>query len=74
METSSAEMRHFEQALRVDRPSSAPSFAITSSLPATQGQRSKDRETRARMLIAGLVVLKIFLLAIYSAQLVSLLS
>jgi hypothetical protein len=35
-------MRHFEQALRVDRPPSALSFATSSFLPATQGQRSKD--------------------------------
>jgi hypothetical protein len=34
--------RHFEQALRVDRPPSALSFATQDSLPATQGQRSKD--------------------------------
>ena len=33
-------MRHFEQALRVDRPPSALSFATSSFLPATQGQRS----------------------------------
>ncbi len=32
--------RHFEQALRVDRPPTALGFATTSSLPATQGQRS----------------------------------
>ena len=31
----------FEQALRVDRPPSALVFATSSSLPATQGQRSK---------------------------------
>jgi hypothetical protein len=37
--------RHFEQALRVDRPSSALSFATTGSLPATQGQRSEDRQS-----------------------------
>ena len=37
-------------------------------------QRSKDRETRARVLTVGLVVLNVFLLAIYSAQIVSLLS
>jgi len=34
-------MRHFEQALRVDRPPSAFSSATLSCLPATQGQRSK---------------------------------
>jgi len=33
------ETRHFEQALRVDRPPSALSFATKDSLPATQGQR-----------------------------------
>jgi hypothetical protein len=32
-----------EQALRVDRPPFALSFATSSFLPATQGQRSKDR-------------------------------
>jgi hypothetical protein len=32
--------RVFEQALRVDRPPSALSFAALASLPATQGQRS----------------------------------
>jgi len=32
-------MRHFEQALRADRPPSALSFATPSPLPATQGQR-----------------------------------
>ena len=31
--------RHFEQALRVDRPPSALGFATQGSLPATQGQR-----------------------------------
>jgi hypothetical protein len=35
-------MRHFEQALRVDRPPSALSFATSSFLPATQGQRSME--------------------------------
>ena len=34
--------RHFEQALRVDRPLSALSFATSSFLPATQGQRWDD--------------------------------
>ena len=37
----------FEQALRVDRPPSALVFATSSSLPATQGQRSKDRHQQA---------------------------
>jgi len=37
------ETRHFEQALRVDRPPSALSFATQDSLPATQGQRSEYR-------------------------------
>ena len=32
--------RHFEQALRVDRPPSALSLATQDSLSATQGQRS----------------------------------
>ena len=36
-------MRHFEQALRADRPPSALSFATSSFLPATQGQRWADR-------------------------------
>jgi hypothetical protein len=35
-------MRHFEQALRADRPPSALSFATSSFLPATQGQRCMD--------------------------------
>jgi hypothetical protein len=34
--------RHFEQALRVDRPPSALGFATQGSLPATQGQRYTD--------------------------------
>ena len=34
--------RTSEQALRVDRPPSALSFATCGSLPATQGQRWKD--------------------------------
>jgi hypothetical protein len=33
--------RHLEQALRVDRPPSALSFATQDSVPATQGQRSR---------------------------------
>jgi len=36
------EMRHFEQALRVDRPPSTLSCATPNSQPATQGQRSMD--------------------------------
>ena len=35
-------MRHFEQALRVDRPPPSLCFATPCTLPATQGQRSKD--------------------------------
>ncbi len=34
--------RHFEQAPRVDRPPTALCGGAASSLPATQGQRSKD--------------------------------
>jgi hypothetical protein len=41
--------RHFEQALRVVRPPPALSFATPSSLPATQGQRSKDRAAALRL-------------------------
>ena len=37
------ERRHFEQAPRVDRPPSSLSYATPGSLPATQGQRSKDQ-------------------------------
>jgi len=37
----SVEKRHFEHMPRVDRPPSALYFATSSSLPATQGQRSK---------------------------------
>ncbi len=36
--------RHFEQALREDRPPSAFSVATPGTLPATQGQRSKGRQ------------------------------
>ena len=34
--------RRFEQAPRVDGPPQYLSYATTSSMPATQGQRSKD--------------------------------
>jgi len=38
--------RHFEQLLREDRPPPPLSFATPGSLPATQGQCSRDREPR----------------------------
>jgi hypothetical protein len=39
------ERRHFEQAPGVDRPPLAIRYANICSLPATQGQRSKDRSS-----------------------------
>ena len=47
--------RAFEQALRADRPPPGLSFATTDSLPATQGQCSKDRAAPLRDLCGALV-------------------
>ena len=39
-----SQRRRFEQAPRVDRPASTLRYATLISLPATQGQRSKDQK------------------------------
>jgi hypothetical protein len=46
----SYERRHFEQAPRVDRPQPALCSTTPGFLPATQGQRSKDR-LQARLIL-----------------------